>query len=153
MRLPKNFAISRKSKVESFRWSKIVRYTYPGFECPKILRNLPKIFPKIEVRNPSRNCRKWSKLSKMIEIFGLFWIFRKSGTTVRPYKRRPSILSKYIHSKNAFKTVLARSGAEKNSFFCFWPFFEWFMDHFWSLMCVFWPKSGQKVDRILRYFR
>ena len=29
------------------------------------------------------------------------------------------ILSKYIHSKNTFKTVLARSGAEKNSFLCF----------------------------------
>ena len=38
---------------------------------------------------------------------------------VRPSVRPSVILSKYIQSKNAFKTVLARSGAEKNSFLCF----------------------------------
>ena len=67
-----------------------------GFERPKILPNLPKIFPKIEVRNPCSkkywNFRNMSKLSKMIEIFGLFRIFRnKNHCLKRPYKRRPSI--------------------------------------------------------------
>jgi hypothetical protein len=34
-------------------------------------------------------------------------------------RRRPLFGPKYIHSKNAFKTVLARSGAEINGFLCF----------------------------------
>ena len=52
-------------------------------------------------------------------------LYRKSTVSVeRIYGviYATSILSNYTHSKNAFKTVLARSGAEKNSFFCFWPF-------------------------------
>ena len=68
MRLPKKFAISRKSKAELFQRSKIVRYTYPGFECPKILQNLPKIFPKIEVRNPcSKKYHNFLEYVKIVE--------------------------------------------------------------------------------------
>ena len=37
--------------------------------------------------------------------------------------------AKFKHSKNAFKTVLARSGAEKNHFMCF--------DHLYSLWTDF----------------
>ena len=56
MRLPKNFAISGKSKVESRIVSTVE--TGPkenrGFERPKLLRNLPKIFPKIRFETPVR---------------------------------------------------------------------------------------------------
>ena len=45
------------------------------------------------------------------------------------------ILSKYIHSKNAFKTVLERSEAEKNSFLVF--------------SVHFLVKNGLKQDQIL----
>ena len=41
--------------------------------------------------------------------------------------------AKYIHSKNAFKTILGHSEAEINHFLCF--------DHFLS----FWPYDGLRV--------
>ena len=54
------------------------------------------------------------KLINLIKIVNLIWFLINIGR-----RRRPS--SKIIHSKNTLKTVLARSGAEKNSFLCFWP--------------------------------
>ena len=36
-----------------------------------------------------------------------------------------SIMTKYKHSKNAFKTVLGRSEAEKNSFLVLWMSLIW----------------------------
>ena len=56
----------------------------------------------------SWNFRNMSKMSK---IYRIFW---KSMVSNVLYD-----LAKYIHSKNAFKTVLARSGAEINHFLCF----------------------------------
>ena len=37
--------------------------------------------------------------------------------------------------------------------FRFWPLFEWFMDHFWSLMCVFWLVFLVSIFETFGYFR
>ena len=55
----------------------------------------------------------------MLKITGIFVITKTNCNIHGNFENRMSfcqILAKYIHSKNAFKTVLARSEAEKNSF-------------------------------------
>ena len=74
MRLPKNFAISRKSKVESQIVSTVE--TGPkenrGFECPKLSRNLPKFFLKIRFETP---VQKYTVIFGIMENSGIFSLF------------------------------------------------------------------------------
>ena len=71
MRLPEIFHISGKSKVKNCQRSKQARYTYPGFECWKILRNLPKILPKL--RNQPDNVKNVPEFLVETVDFQRFW--------------------------------------------------------------------------------
>ena len=91
MRLPEIFGLSLKQ----------VRYTYPGFECPKFLRNLLKLRYQPEKVKNIENIPEFLKIEDIHDVL---------------YD-----LANYIHSKNAFKTV---SGAEINGFLCFGHFWS-----------------------------
>ena len=136
------FCKSRNLKVKLFRQSQIVRHTYPGFECPKISRNLPKILLKFE--NFDICWYNVKNVPELLKIESLCWKFRYIfdilPTNVKIFESVRHICNvshirdvrhihvvrhtgKCIHSKNAFKTVLARTGAKKNSFSGFWVYF------------------------------
>ena len=76
MRLEKKFWPFDFPGISGFPvfWSpKQVWYSYPGFECPKVSRNLPKIFPKILTKNKSRKLyRNFCHMSKMLKIYRNF---------------------------------------------------------------------------------
>ena len=96
----------------------------PCLECPKISRDLPKILPKL--RNQPEKVKnikyipEFSEYVKNDKNIPEYWkingLCRKNGIDVHP--------AIYLHSNNAFKTVLARSGAEIKGFLCY--------GHFWS---------------------
>ena len=75
----------------------------------------------VETRVSILDLFRWY-MSKIYRNFQQF-CGQKHNTQPRPYTRCPSYTQlghiTYIHSKNAFKTVLARSGTEINGFLCF----------------------------------
>ena len=74
MRLPEIFGLST---FPVFRSPKQVRYKDPSFESPKILRNLPKIFPKILTENKSRKLyRNRYLIDLLLTFIETFFIFQ-----------------------------------------------------------------------------
>ena len=122
------FWLSRYFDLTGIQWSKQVRYSYPGFECPKMSRNLPKILPKFKNFDI---CQKFWYIFDIFNIWryllkidGYFWNF---CLFLMKILQRPS----YTGQMHTFKTVLARSRAEKNSFLGVWVYFCQ-NTHFWS---------------------
>ena len=105
--------------------------------------------------------RKFSRKSKYSEYVKIVKNDQNFRTFPNILKVRTSvihILSKYTHSKNAFKTVLARSGAKKNSFLCFGHFlcmtdiaYGRFKEWFRTFEIFEKVRKGTPVDKVGRY--
>ena len=135
--LAENFRCFAKVKRHQFLTSKScpkLSRLYFAFNFCKSLTETTKIIKNFSI------CQKfqyifhifniWRYLSKIDGYFRNFCLFLM--------KIRPSCtqLARYINSKNAFKTVLARTGAKINGFLCFDHLTDWlqsFMGHVWPL--------------------
>ena len=140
---PQNFCENGRPKISKIPlyFRSVLRYQQGlPFDNPKMYRKfLPNRLMKMS-ETPVRNTKSFLLFSDISKNSGQNSVILKIDGFCRNLLcrhlrgiRHKHVLAKYIHFKNAFKTVLARSGAVKNSFLCF--------DHFLS----FWQYDGRRV--------
>ena len=112
LRLPKIFGLLTFPVFRVYRYFDIRKSfeTQSSFFCFGLLQKPYQNY---------RNNQKFQHLSKMSKIYRNFWKCWKFAVYFWHFRPSCTWLAKYTHSKNALKTVLARTGAKKNSFLGF----------------------------------